>query len=108
MPEPGGPLALPIFGISVNPIPTGKGRLSPLITTGTPNVFHLLASLEYSEPILLHTSFFVITQLTLDTIIWENLQHLQYGDLSNLWVCIKKIFELLLFFILIGKLYNWH
>ena len=48
MPEPGGPggpLAPPIFGRSVNPIPTGEGRLSPPITTGTPNVFHLLASL---------------------------------------------------------------
>ena len=48
MPEPGGPggpLAPPIFGRSVNPIPTGEGRLSPPITTGTPNVFHLPASL---------------------------------------------------------------
>ena len=42
---PGGPLAPPIFGRSVNPIPTGEGRLSPPITTGTPNVFHLPASL---------------------------------------------------------------
>ena len=38
---PGGPLA----PRSVNPIPTGEGRLSPHITTGTPNVFHLPASL---------------------------------------------------------------
>ena len=48
MPDPGGargPLASPIFGGSVNPIPTGEGRLSPPITTGTPNVFHLPASL---------------------------------------------------------------
>ena len=29
----------------VNPIPTGEGRLSPPITTGTPNVFHLPAPL---------------------------------------------------------------
>ena len=35
----------PIFGRSVNPIPTGEGRLSPPITTGTPNDFHLPASL---------------------------------------------------------------
>ena len=35
-----------IFGRSVNPIPTGEGRLSPPITTGTPNVFHLPASLS--------------------------------------------------------------
>ena len=50
MPEPGGPggpLAPPIFGRSVNPIPTGEGRLSPPITTGTPNVFHLPASLVW-------------------------------------------------------------
>ena len=33
------------FGKSVNPIPTGKGRLSPPITIGTPNLFHLPASL---------------------------------------------------------------
>ena len=45
--EPGGPLPPPpIFGRSVNPIPTGEGRLFPLITTGTPNVFHLPASLH--------------------------------------------------------------
>ena len=36
----------PIFGRSVNPFPAGEGRLSPPITTGTPNVFHLLASLS--------------------------------------------------------------
>ena len=29
--EPGGPLAPPIFGRSINPIPTGEGRLSPPI-----------------------------------------------------------------------------
>jgi len=43
---PGGPLAPPpIFGKSVNPIPSREGRLSPSITTGTPNVFHLPAPL---------------------------------------------------------------
>ena len=49
MPEPGGlggPLAPLIFGRSVNPISTGEGRLSPPITTGTPNVFHLPESLS--------------------------------------------------------------
>ena len=46
---PGGPLAPPpIFFRSVNPITTGEGRLSPPITTGTPNVFHLPASLTYT------------------------------------------------------------
>ena len=57
MPEPGGPggpLAPSIFGRSVNPIPTGKGRLSPPITTGTPNDFHLPASLWW----LHHAGFF--------------------------------------------------
>ena len=42
MPEPGGPggpLALPIFVRSVNPIRTGEARLSPPITTGTPKFF---------------------------------------------------------------------
>ena len=34
------------FGRPVNPIPTGEGRLSPPITTGTPNVFYLTASLK--------------------------------------------------------------
>ena len=46
---PGGPLALPIFSRSVNPIPTGggqEGRLCPPITTGTPKFFHLPASLK--------------------------------------------------------------
>ena len=33
-------------GRSVNPIPTGEGRLSPPIISGTPNVFHLPASLK--------------------------------------------------------------
>ena len=43
---PGGPLAPPIFGRSVNPIPTGGGQIMPTISTGPPKVFHLLASLE--------------------------------------------------------------
>ena len=51
MPEPGGPLAPPIFGRSVNPIRTGEGRLSPPITTGPLNVFHLPASLNYKVEI---------------------------------------------------------
>ena len=47
MTEPGGRGATgpPIFGRSVNPIPTWEGRISPPITTGTPNVFYLLAAL---------------------------------------------------------------
>ena len=43
---PGGPMAPPIFCRSVNPIRTGEGRLSPPITAGPPNVFHLPASLN--------------------------------------------------------------
>ena len=49
MPElggPGGPLAPPIFGRSVNPIPTGGGQIMPTISTGPPKVFHLPASLK--------------------------------------------------------------
>ena len=56
MPEPGGgargatgPPNIPIFDKSVNPIPTGVGRLSPPIATGTPNVFHLPASMILIE-----------------------------------------------------------
>ena len=49
MPEPKGPgqgpLAPPISDNSVNPIPSEEGRLSPSLSTGTPNVFHLPASL---------------------------------------------------------------
>ena len=45
MPEPGGGTGPPIYGRSVNPFPTGEGRLSQPITTGTPNVFHLPAAL---------------------------------------------------------------
>ena len=44
MPESGGGGA-GVIGRIVNPVPTGEGRLSPPITTGTPNVFHLPASL---------------------------------------------------------------
>ena len=54
---PGGPLAPPLFGRSVNPIPTGEGRLSLPITTGTPNVFHLPASLD----LILWVSLFTLT-----------------------------------------------
>ena len=39
----------PIFGKSVNPIPTGEGRLFPPNTTGTPNVFHLPALLHNKD-----------------------------------------------------------
>ena len=61
MPEPGGPggpLAPPIFGTSVNPIRTGEGRLSPPITTGPLNVFHLPASLSPSILNLVEHSHF--------------------------------------------------
>jgi hypothetical protein len=48
MPEPGGPrgpLAPQYLTDQLYPIPTGEGRTSPPITTGTLNVFHLPASL---------------------------------------------------------------
>jgi hypothetical protein len=67
MPEPGGPggpLAHPIFRRSVNPIPTGEGRLSPPITTGTPNVFHLPASLMIENK-LQPSPFFYIIKITI-------------------------------------------
>ena len=32
-----------------DPISTGESRLSPPITTGTPNVFHLPGSLTYQD-----------------------------------------------------------
>ena len=57
MPEPagpGGPLAPPIFGRSVNPITTGEGRLSPPITTGTPKFFYLPASLSHQTKAFVH------------------------------------------------------
>ena len=60
MPEPGGPP--PIFFRSFNPIGTGEGRLSPPITTGPPNIFHLPASINRNElklPISAHMSDFV-------------------------------------------------
>ena len=46
MPEPGGPGG-PLARRSVNPIPTMGGRFCPPFTSGTPNVFHLPASLLY-------------------------------------------------------------
>ena len=54
MPElggPGGPLVPSILDRSVDPISTGEGGLSPPITTDTPNVFQLPASLalNYSQ-----------------------------------------------------------
>ena len=48
MPEPGGPggpLAPQYLADQLTPFQPGEGRLSPLITTGTSNFFHLLASL---------------------------------------------------------------
>ena len=62
---PGGPLAPPIFGRSVNPIPTGGGQIMPTITTGPPKVFHLPASLmgtnrysHFGERLLLTKTLF--------------------------------------------------
>ena len=45
---PGGPLA-PIFGRSLNPIPTRGGQINPTYT-GTPNIFHLPVSLYSMLP----------------------------------------------------------
>jgi hypothetical protein len=46
MPKLGGPGGPLVPRRLVNPIPTGEGRLYPSITIGTPNVFHLTASLK--------------------------------------------------------------
>ena len=54
MPEPGmpgGPLAPPIFGRSVNPIHTGGGQIFPTYYYWPPNFFHLPASLPYGSQI---------------------------------------------------------
>ena len=45
--EPGGPLAPPIFGRSVNPFPTRGDKFCPPITTSSSKCFHLPASLNY-------------------------------------------------------------
>ena len=45
---------------SANPIPTGEGRLSPPITTGTTNVFHLSASLYSTWYIQLRLSHLML------------------------------------------------
>ena len=53
---PGGPLPPPpIFGRPVNPIPTMGGRFFPPFTSGTPNVFHLPASLVSTNVFLVCT-----------------------------------------------------
>ena len=45
MPEPEEPLAPQYLADQLTLFQPGKGRLCPTITTGTPNVFHLPASL---------------------------------------------------------------
>ena len=74
MPEPRGGHCPPppIFGRSVNPIPTGEGRLSSSITTGTLNVFHpviiftLVAGIYRWSIILADTDFFQQSVLAAD------------------------------------------
>ena len=44
---PGGPA--PIFGRSVNPIPTGGGHIIPTYYYWPPNFFHLPASLDFMQ-----------------------------------------------------------
>ena len=56
-----GPL---IFGRSVNPISTKEGRLSPPIATGTPNVFHLPASLILKSKSYANASYTIIDPST--------------------------------------------
>ena len=52
----GGHCPPPIFGGSVNPFGIGEGRLSPPITTGPLNFFHLPASLISSLTVFKVTS----------------------------------------------------
>ena len=52
----GGTAPPPIFGGSVNPFEIGEGRLSPPITTGPLNFFHLPASLISSLTVFKVTS----------------------------------------------------
>ena len=47
---PGMPLATPIFGRSVNPVPTRLGRFCPLQYYWHPKLFHLPAFLNYEVP----------------------------------------------------------
>ena len=44
---PGGPLAPPIFGRSVNPVQTRGGQIIPTFYYWPPVVFHLPAALEH-------------------------------------------------------------
>ena len=43
---PGGAMASPVFGRSVNPISTGGGQIMPTITTGTPGFSDLPTTLQ--------------------------------------------------------------
>ena len=82
MPEPGGPggpVAPPIFGRSVNPITTGEGRLSPPITSGTPKIFHLPTSLQVKSLLKLHVYLSVIGDLEhLEAALHNYKQYLVY------------------------------
>ena len=49
-----GAIGPPIYSRSVNPIQTLVGRLSPPITTGTPKVCHLPASLKSDKNAKVH------------------------------------------------------
>ena len=46
---PGGAMASPVFGRSVNPISTGGGQIMPTITTGTPGFSDLPTTLDQPE-----------------------------------------------------------
>ena len=48
VPEPGGPLAPPIFGRSVNPIPTGGGQIIPTYYYWPPQCFSPSGSTEFT------------------------------------------------------------
>ena len=83
----------PIFGRSVNPIPTGEGRLSTLITSGPSNIFHLPASLyTRSESYYYITSFThlpIFSIFPIKNLIFSSLFFFRWtwGWLSNFCCC---------------------
>ena len=64
---PGGPLAPPIFGKSVNPIPTGGWQIIPTYYYWPPpKVFHLPASLYYVRVFHSSRCYYWATKLLAD------------------------------------------
>ena len=90
----GGPLAPPppIFVRSFNPFGTGEGRLSPPITTGTPKVFHLPASLLCTKMRQLCDLFFFYHFVTWLYIDWISCST-KIGNRINLKIVWYSVFK---------------